>query len=125
MINVNEVTIEFCLENNLPAPSGKDLSSIGHYVRSSFNFLYIRKKGLRGHIEGTGLMRIKEDNLAMVVVGYPDDFKNELKAAVKSFYNEKKKRMEQDEALKKEAAMRALKPKRQRIPYKKPAYSGK
>ena len=55
-------------------------------------------------------------NQAVIVFGYPDDFQEEMNWVIQKFY-EKKREMAEEEARKeKEAAERALKPKRPRIP---------
>jgi len=120
MVNTNEVTTRFCEENELPVASNKDLSSIGFHIRNAFNFKNINNKGFRGHIEGTGLMRIKEDGKAIVVIGYPDAFEDKMKEIVGSFFEQKKKRMDDAEAERQRSAEVSLKPKRPRIPANRP-----
>lgn len=125
MVNTSEITTRFCEENGLPVASNKDLSAIGFHIRNAFNFKNINNKGFRGHIEGTGLMRIKEEGKAIVVIGYPDDFLPKMNEIVKSFFDQKKKRMDDAETERQKAAERALKPKRPRIPANRPIYSRK
>jgi hypothetical protein len=116
MINAKESAEKYCLENGLPVPSGKDFGKIGVLASKRFKFLYVQKSGLRGYIDGSGLMRIKEGNQAVIVFGYPDDFQEEMSWVINKYYDQKKEKADEEERRQKEAAERALKPKRPRIP---------
>ncbi len=123
MINVKEQTEAFCILRDLSFPSGKDISSIGSRAIKRFRFIYVQKSGLRGHIEGTGLMRLKEGNQVVIVNGYPDDFSDELDWVIETFFNEKEIKRVSEEQKVKELAEKAAKPKRPRIPANRPIYN--
>lgn len=123
MINVKEQTEKFCLSKGLAVPSGKDISSIGPLAIKRFRYIYVQKSGLRGYIEGTGLMRIKEGNQAIIVNGYPDDFSTELDWVIETFFKDKETKKVVEEQKLKEMAEKAAKPKRPRIPANRPIYN--
>lgn len=107
----------------MPIPSGKDLSHIGHHVRNRFNQQFLKLE--LGLIAETGLVKVVEEGKPMIVLGYPDIFLPNMLHCIRFWYAKKHERMAKDETEKKLAANAKEKPKRARIPAKKPVYSGK
>ena len=125
MLLVIDVIGDYCQSKNLPFPSDKEVSSIGTKTRDRFNFIYMQKSGIRGHIEGTGFVRVKEGKFAMIVNGYPDDFRDEMYWVIEKFLTDKQAKIDKAELEKKRVAEIVAKPKRPRIPANRPVYSRK
>lgn len=125
MLLVIDVVSDYCKSKDLPFPSDKELSSIGTKTRDRFNFIYMQKSGLRGYIEGTGFVRVKEGKFAFIVNAYPDDFRDEMNWVIDKFYTDRQARIDKAELEKNKAAEIAAKPKRPRIPANRPIYSRK
>lgn len=123
MVTTTEQVFKYCQEKNLPIPSAKDLSHIGHSVRNRFNQQFMKSD--LGIIAETGLVKVIENDKPMIVLGYPDVFLPNMLHCINWWYIKKQERIQKDATEKAVAATKKEKPMRARIPSKRPIYSGK
>lgn len=91
MITVFDVFEQICRENQIPAPSGKDLSKAGQMVATHFRFFWgiMQKPEV---IQQAGFTWSKEPGRTVLVIGYPDEFKGEMVKRIMLYLSQKEEK---------------------------------
>lgn len=90
MITAWESTQQFCIDKNMPAPSQNDLKHIGRILSAKFKTLVCASPQYQlGHVTGMGFAKTKERGSIVVVVYYPDFFRDQAILIIDNFYRNK------------------------------------
>ena len=90
MITVNEAAANYCKQNNLPAPSRNDLTSVGRIIGTHFRLFWGPRQAAE-IIAQAGFIMVSEFGRAVMVIRYPDCFAVEMEDRIRVFYENKGK----------------------------------